>query len=224
MSKVDDHGLYDARPSILRATLYPCRVDRVREADISRWIAICEKAGLIVLYEADGKHYLQMLNTHWTARSAPKYPAPDVNSCKQVLTPVPVVVDVVVDVGVLSSTNVLEVDKASLADLKVPACPQKQIVDLYHKKLPICPKVREWNETRQGYLKARWREKAAEREWKTAEDGLAMFAELFDFIRESKFLTGRTNGSGERPPFVASLEWILKPGNWAKIIEGKYHQ
>jgi hypothetical protein len=33
LNKVDDHGLYDARPSVLRSSLYPLRVDRVREAD-----------------------------------------------------------------------------------------------------------------------------------------------------------------------------------------------
>jgi hypothetical protein len=98
MSKVDDHGLYDARPSILRSSLYPLRVDRVREADISRWIAACEKAGLIALYYHDGKPYLQMLDTRWEARSKPKFPLPTPeNTCAQPQTPVPVFVDVVVD-------------------------------------------------------------------------------------------------------------------------------
>lgn len=98
MSKVDDHGLYDARPAILRSSLYPLRVDRVREADCSRWIAACEKAGLIALYQHAGKPYLQMLDTGWQTRSEPKYPLPPVNGCKQVQTPVPVFVvgDVVV--------------------------------------------------------------------------------------------------------------------------------
>lgn len=100
MSKVDDHGLYDARPSILRASLYPLRVDRVREADITRWIAACEKAGVIALYQHDGKTYMQMLDTRWSARSEPKYPLPPwgtnappfavENNCKQVKTSVPV--------------------------------------------------------------------------------------------------------------------------------------
>lgn len=107
LSKVDDHGLYDARPAILRASLYPLRLDRVREADIVRWIAACVKADLIVLYEAGGKSYMQVLRTGWQARSEPKYPPPPtgigeppagvVNGCKQVKTPVPVDVDVVVD-------------------------------------------------------------------------------------------------------------------------------
>jgi hypothetical protein len=102
MSKVDDHGLYDARPSILRSSLYPLRVDRVREADITRWIAACEKAGVIALYEHDGKPLLQMLDTRWAARSEPKYPLPaTARTCVQppAAAPVVVVVDVVEDVG-----------------------------------------------------------------------------------------------------------------------------
>ena len=90
MSKVDDHGLYDARPSILRSSLYPLRVDRVREADITRWMAACQKAGVIALYQHDGKPYLQMVDTRWQARSEPKYPLPAANSCFQPQTPVPV--------------------------------------------------------------------------------------------------------------------------------------
>lgn len=88
MSKVDDHGLYDARPSILRSSLYPLRVDRVREADITRWIAACEKAGVIALYQHDGKPYLQMLDTRWQARSEPKYPIPTDADCLQLKTAV----------------------------------------------------------------------------------------------------------------------------------------
>jgi hypothetical protein len=50
MSVVDDFGRFDGRPSVLRSRLYPLKVDTVREADISRWIAECVKAGLIALY------------------------------------------------------------------------------------------------------------------------------------------------------------------------------
>lgn len=103
MSKVDDHGLFDARPSIVRAALYPLRLDRVREADITRWMAACQKAGLIALYSHDGKPYLQMLDTKWATRSDPKFPLPSTaNNCLQQKTPVllDVVVDVVEDGGV----------------------------------------------------------------------------------------------------------------------------
>lgn len=53
MSVVDDFGRFDARLSMLRASCYPLKVDVVREADISRWIAECEKAGVIALYSAN---------------------------------------------------------------------------------------------------------------------------------------------------------------------------
>jgi hypothetical protein len=94
LSKVDDHGLYDARPSVLRAALYPLRIDRVREADISRWIAECVKAGLIVLYRAaDDKQYMKVLDTRWQVRSDPKFPVPTTdqliaidNNCAQLDT------------------------------------------------------------------------------------------------------------------------------------------
>lgn len=99
MSKVDDHGLYDARLAILKSHLYPLRHDRVREADITRWMAACQKAGLIVLYHHDGKPYLQMMKTKWKARSEPRYPLPAAaNNCAQLQTTAPLVVDVVVGV------------------------------------------------------------------------------------------------------------------------------
>lgn len=112
LNKVDDHGLYDARPSVLRSSLYPLRVDRVREADCTRWLAACEKAGLIVLYQSGGKPFLKVLDTRWQTRSEPKYPLPTpVNNRSQVKTVAPVVVDVVVVEDVVkpiaSSANAL---------------------------------------------------------------------------------------------------------------------
>lgn len=111
LSKVDDHGLFDARPSILRSSLYPLRIDRVREADCSRWIAACEMAGLIVLYEAGGKPYLKVLDTRWQVRAEAKYPLPTdeqlragENKCAQLRTDEHLDVDVVLDedgVGVI---------------------------------------------------------------------------------------------------------------------------
>ena len=45
MSKVDDHGLYDARPSILRASLYPLRIDRVRAPKQKGHCSLLPEAG-----------------------------------------------------------------------------------------------------------------------------------------------------------------------------------
>lgn len=96
LSKVDDYGRYDARPSILRASLFPLRIDRVREADCTRWLAACEKAGLIALYQHDGKPYVEVKNTGWVARSPSKFPDPKAfaNICAQAQTNARLVVDV----------------------------------------------------------------------------------------------------------------------------------
>jgi len=107
----------------------------------------------------------------------------------------------------------------------LPKCNHQGVIDLYHKHLPTLRKVEVWNDARKGYLRQRWREVADELS-KTKEIGapdiLGWFAEFFDHIGTSRFLTGKVNSKDGRA-FVADLEWILKPSNFAKIVEGKYH-
>ena len=107
----------------------------------------------------------------------------------------------------------------------LPKCNHQGVIDLYHKHLPTLRRIEVWNETRKGYLRQRWREVGDELA-KTKEiqssDILSWFAEFFEHIGTSKFLTGRVNDKSGRS-FVADLEWILKPSNFAKIVEGKYH-
>ena len=107
----------------------------------------------------------------------------------------------------------------------LPTCEHKAVVELYHQHLPTLRRVEVWNAARQGYLRQRWREVAAElaQENKTSgEDVLHWWAEFFQHIGKSKFLTGRIQHKDGRA-FTADLEWILKPSNFAKIVEGKYH-
>ena len=75
MSVVDDFGRFDGRPAILKGRLYALKPD-VRETDISRWIAECEKAGLIALYDAGGKPYLLFKKLGPARAKESKYPAP----------------------------------------------------------------------------------------------------------------------------------------------------
>jgi hypothetical protein len=108
---------------------------------------------------------------------------------------------------------------------QLPKCNHQAVIDLYHQNLPTLRKVEVWNETRKGYLKQRWREIASELAAEnpiTSEDVLKWWGEFFDHIGKSRFLTGRVNSKDGRS-FVADLEWILKPSNFAKIVEGKYH-
>jgi hypothetical protein len=107
----------------------------------------------------------------------------------------------------------------------LPNCDHEKVIALYHQHLPTLRRVEVWNETRKGYLRQRWREVAeelAKQKDIQVSDILAWFTEFFVHIGTSKFLTGRVNSKDGRP-FLADLEWILKPSNFAKIVEGKYH-
>ena len=104
-----------------------------------------------------------------------------------------------------------------------PPCPHQEVVALYHEVLPANPRVLDWNETRQGYLRARWRKGVADGKYSTVEDGLAHWRRFFEFVAKSRFLTGLTDGRDGKPPFVADLEWLIRPTNFSKIVEGKYH-
>lgn len=103
-----------------------------------------------------------------------------------------------------------------------PPCPHQQILDLYHELLPELPCMKVWNGTRQQHLAARWRERWKSKSYSTQAEGLAYFRRLFEYIgRECDWLMGRVQGR-EGKPFLATLAWIVSPGNFAKIIEGNY--
>ena len=110
-------------------------------------------------------------------------------------------------------------------EVKIPDCDHQGVKDLYHLHLPTLRKVEVWNAARQGYLRQRWREVATELAQAKpidSKDVLAWWAQFFRHISQSKFLVGKVNNKDGRT-FAADLEWILKPSNFAKIVEGKYH-
>lgn len=110
----------------------------------------------------------------------------------------------------LAKANVLEVPSSN------DHCPHQEIIKLYRKYLPMCPEIVKWTDTRASHLRARWNENEDQR-------SLEWWEALFQQIAQSKFLTGRVTGRGGKP-FFASLEWIVKPENFAKILEGRYHE
>lgn len=110
----------------------------------------------------------------------------------------------------------------------MPDCPHERIIALYHELMPLNPQVLEWTETRRGHLRARWREKALPngrtQGYATVDAGLAFWRRFFGYCAESKFLTGRAEAKPGKPPFCPGLDWLLKPENFAKVLEGRYHE
>lgn len=70
--KADDYGSFHGNVKLIKAFLFPLRLDEVREADISRWMAECQKAGLIVFYDADNKPFVRINNFGQRMRSMKK--------------------------------------------------------------------------------------------------------------------------------------------------------
>lgn len=108
-------------------------------------------------------------------------------------------------------------------DSKAPPCPHQQILSLYHELLPELPRMKVWDGARQQNLTARWRERWKAGHYATQADGLAYWRRMFEYIgRKCDWLMGRSENYGGRKPFQASLDWIVRPQNFAKIIERKY--
>ena len=77
MSKVDDFGRFDNHPLLLRASLYPLRIDSISDEDIIAWRTECEKARLIETFNSGRKECLEILNFRQRHRSeSSKYPRP----------------------------------------------------------------------------------------------------------------------------------------------------
>ena len=90
------------------------------------------------------------------------------------------------------------------------ACPQQQIVDLYHDVLPEFPTVKIWSQKNQQTLRARWK---SSKEYQSLEWWKSFFCK----IRNSDFLMGQT-----KHEFQPDLEWLIKSSNFTKILNGRY--
>lgn len=101
------------------------------------------------------------------------------------------------------------------AKVKRNSVPCAEIVAMYHDRLPAHPRIEKLTPARRGHLHQRWREDLPT---------LEAWANFFEDVKQSRFLTGKVPGREGKPPFIADLEWLTRPGNFAKIAEGKYHR
>ena len=99
----DDHGRYFANPKLIRSAAFPLRTDTTALADIESWMAECESAGLVTLYDAKGTKYLEILDFGQRVQSKSKFPDPPESTVTHGDSPEStalVVVEDVVEVGV----------------------------------------------------------------------------------------------------------------------------
>ncbi|NLE25013.1 MAG: YdaU family protein [Clostridiaceae bacterium] len=82
----------------------------------------------------------------------------------------------------------------------------ENIVGLYHELCPKMQKVLVLNKTRKGHINARF-----------AEFGLSKITEVLRLAGESDFLNGKNDRT-----WKADFEWLMRPENFIKVLEGKY--
>lgn len=84
--------------------------------------------------------------------------------------------------------------------------------DIYEIFISICsslPKIQEpkdWAKSRRDCIASRWKE----------HPDIGFFHDLFHRVQESDFLSGRVK------PVNIGFDWIFKPANLQKILEGNY--
>jgi len=94
----------------------------------------------------------------------------------------------------------------------VPPCPVKRIIALYHEVLPELPAVRAFPDAAERMLRSRWREEPN-------RQTLDWWSEFFVYVRDRcPFLVGK------RTDFTADLMWLVRPTNFAKVLNGNYEQ
>lgn len=107
----------------------------------------------------------------------------------------------------------------------LPPCPTQRIADLWDEVLPELRSPVLWTDKRRLAVSTRWREMAAHYRWTEQQQGLDWFRTLFTRIRGSPFLMGQVSPREKgRAPFRLDMDWLFRPTNWLKVIEGKFHE
>ena len=104
----------------------------------------------------------------------------------------------------------------------LPRCPTEQIVELYHKHLPMLPRVEVMNDTRRRAISARWRDVITDKELAKSPDKRKEAIDFFDWYFEhasrSSFLTGRAKN------WRADFDFLTTSSKFTKVVEGHYHK
>lgn len=206
--EADRSGRFVWKPKTFKLRYFPG--DSI---DIETLCAEVLAAKLVVQY-GDGLAHIPKFSTHQHVNPREAASAlPDPDACARVVTR-----DfTVIDAQVGREGEGREGKEKELTSAEAPSadpCPHQAIVALYHEVLPQLTQVRSWEEDRRALLRSRWREDPA-------RQNLGWWREFFEYVGRCPFLLGQ-EASGGRDPFLADLEWLVRPKNFRKVVEGKY--
>lgn len=238
--KVDDYGCFYADTRLLKANLFPLLLDVVREADITRWMAECRKAGLIVLYEASGKKYLQILDFKQRLdRAKAKHPLPpkdiglcqSVNDCREVVNDSPPEIEVEVEKKRNRANALVAAEPATAPGKRdyekiVEQIKGKPIPEVvaglkdFLSRRPTCaePYVDYWN---LAVKDSRIPQVEVISESRRKQLKVRLQEDAFDFVEIVRKIRASWKLKNESEWF--SFDWVFKNDkNYLKILEGNY--
>jgi len=210
LTEADDDGRLLWIPRRLCGVLYPFDTD-VSPERIEGWATECEKRSMVTRYTLDEVTFLAIVN--WSKHqkishaTSSKFPPPP-ERCGGTPESLRKEREKEGEQGTTNPDGLVVASKPA-----TPVCPQSEIVALYHELLPSLARVRDWTPERQSFLRKRWSEKPE-------RQSLDWWREFFGYVSRSDFLMGRAQTRDGH--FEADLEWLVRPKNFVKVIEGKY--
>lgn len=89
-----------------------------------------------------------------------------------------------------------------------PQIPYSDIFDAYADKLPGLPQLKIKDESRRKAIRSLWNQSE---KFQTVD----FWSRYFEYVGKSDFLTKQVKAIG--------FDWLMKPANFKKVIEGNYH-
>lgn len=212
LSHLDANGCFYADPIMVNNIVFT-RLN-IQHKKVQEYLEELAELGCIIIYEANGEKYLcypdffdkqKGLRPEREASSDIPQPLPE--QCRSNAGAMPP------EEKLKGSLKEGEVNRQSSG--KISDCPHQAIISLYHEILPALSKVLNWTPARSQMLRTRWKEDPD-------RQSLEWWRYYFGIVACSDFLQGKIEGSNGRKAFKADLEWLVRPQNMVKVIEGKY--
>lgn len=198
-------------PSVARIAERTCLAERTVQGAI-KWLG---QASILSVRERMGRSTMYTLTPAAYAPPQDMHPAGDAPPPPQLTTETPAA-DAPRTVIEPSSEPSPPVGDENPSKVSKPKCPSQAIVDLFNKTLPGLPQVAMLTKDRITKISARWNDS-------TVHQDLGFWAEFFELVGSSPFLMGEGEGRDGTKPFRATFDWLIKPSNFVKVVEGNYN-
>lgn len=198
-------------PSVARISERTCLAERTVQTAI-KWLG---QVGLLTVRERMGRSTMYTLTPAAYAPQQESHPAADAPSPPQLTTETPAAAAPRTVIEPSSEPSPL-VGDGKMTKPSKSKCPAQAIVDLFNQTLPALPQVAMLTKDRLTKIAARWNESSVHQD-------LDFWAAYFRLVGSSAFLMGEGEGRDGAKPFRATFDWLIKPSNFVKVVEGNYH-